>query len=409
MITTTTSTKKPNAPIQTNLPMTTKVTLNKSQLARLARIEKRIAPPRRQLREHKLYNAIEDAQDLRRFVEMHVFAIWDFMSLLKALEVQYTSVKSLPWIPAENGAIARLITEMVMRYECDANEKGEAMSHFEMYLQAMNELGADSKYITTFLNMLRSCFSGNCISGKDINNKSCSECVNNSLVFSGVPKGAADFVRSTFRLVDSSEHHRVAASLAFGRQYLIIDKLLAVLDKSKAEGKEYGKLRYILQRHKDLYDKNYTPLSFQVLVEICGDSDSKWKEVEESAIQALKARIALWDTTYDLVLFRKPIMEYECRVNNAEKMSGIKWQKMMYNINQISLVTNDVLMSSKVLPSPNVKQNVPEAAAQSVLKQSVPGVPDFAWKSVGLASSGNPLWNAVTTGSMSNPFVNMND
>merc|ERR1712193_309972 len=158
---------------------------------------------------------------------------------------------------------------------------------------------------TTFLNMLRSCFSGNCISGKDINNKSCSECVNNSLVFSGVPKGAADFVRSTFRLVDSSEHHRVAASLAFGRQYLIIDKLLAVLDKSKAE-------------------------------------------VEESAIQALKARIALWDTTYDLVLFRKPIMEYECRVNNAEKMSGIKWQKMMYNINQISLVTNDVLMSSKV-------------------------------------------------------------
>merc|ERR1712193_307503 len=266
MITTTTSTKKPNAPIQTNLPMTTKVTLNKSQLARLARIEKRIAPLRRQLREHKLYNAIEDAQDLRRFVEMHVFAIWDFMSLLKALEVQYTSVKSLPWIPAENGAIARLITEMVMRYECDANEKGEAMSHFEMYLQAMNELGADSKYITTFLNMLRSCFSGNCISGKDINNKSCSECVNNSLVFSGVPKGAADFVRSTFRLVDSSEHHRVAASLAFGRQYLIIDKLLAVLDKSKAE-------------------------------------------VEESAIQALKARIALWDTTYDLVLFRKPIME----------------------------------------------------------------------------------------------------
>merc|ERR1712003_255243 len=101
-----------------------------------------------------------------------------------------------------------------------------AMSHFEMYLQAMNELGADSK---------------------DITNKSCSECVNNSLVFSGVPKGAADFVRSTFRLVDSSEHHRVAASLAFGRQYLIIDKLLAVLDKSKAEGKEYGKLRYILQ------------------------------------------------------------------------------------------------------------------------------------------------------------------
>merc|ERR1711959_165893 len=236
MITTWASTKKPNAPIQTNLPMTTKVTLNKSQLARLARIEKRIAPLRRQLREHKLYNAIEDAQDLRRFVEMHVFAIWDFMSLLKALEVQYTSVKSLPWIPAENGAIARLITEMVMRYECDANEKGEAMSHFEMYLQAMNELGADSKYITTFLNMLRSC------SGKDIKNKSCSECVNNSLVFSGVPKGAADFVRSTFRLVDSSEHHRVAASLAFGRQYLIIDKLLAVLDKSKAEGKEYGKL-----------------------------------------------------------------------------------------------------------------------------------------------------------------------
>merc|ERR1711977_733147 len=148
---------KQNRVIPMILPMTTEVTLSKSQLARLAGIEQRLAPLRQQLREHKLYEEFEDLDDCRRFMEMHVFAIWDFMSLMKSLQRPFASSKQMPWLPSSQTKLERLVQEMVMRYENDVNERGDSMSHFEMYLQAMKQLGADTKYITSFLSMLQAC------------------------------------------------------------------------------------------------------------------------------------------------------------------------------------------------------------------------------------------------------------
>ena len=97
----------------------------------------------RTLQAHPLYAAVESPADLRRFTEHHVFAVWDFMTLLKSLQRELTTV-SLPWLPAPDPETARLVNALVLAEESDAIVEGDGvrhLSHFEWYLEAMDEIG----------------------------------------------------------------------------------------------------------------------------------------------------------------------------------------------------------------------------------------------------------------------------
>lgn len=314
-----------------------KVTLTKSQLGRLAAIERRVAPLRKKLREHKIYESFEDLNDVRSFTQMHVFAIWDFMSLLKSLQAELSG--QLPWIPTAQARAGQLVNEMVSRYERDVNERGETMSHFEMYLAAMTQLGSDTKCLETFLSMLQGCADLKSFSTSSTeaaaptkDQPSFAKCVDFSLLSCGAPRGAADFAAYTFSLIDSGEMHKTAASLAFGRQYVILDRLLSILNQAERAGDSVDKFKYMVLRHKDLYAKNYTPLSFQLLVELCGTDEVMWREAGNAAVQALQARIKLWDATHDYLLFKKPIMEHESlQLSGCRR--GSKWQRVMSALN----------------------------------------------------------------------------
>ena len=101
---------------------------------------------RKSLIEHPLYNSMENLSDIKKFMEVHVYAVWDFMSLVKNLQMNLTCV-STPWIPSENSLTARLINEIVWGEETDIDKNEVAKSHFEMYLDSMNEIGANTNKI----------------------------------------------------------------------------------------------------------------------------------------------------------------------------------------------------------------------------------------------------------------------
>ncbi len=241
-------------------------------------IEKELEPLRKQLKEHALYTSLKNIDDIKLFMESHVFAVWDFMSLLKALQQRLTCV-SLPWIPVANSKTARFINEIVLCEETDENELGEPKSHFEMYIDAMQQAGANTSEITTFISNL-------------IEEKNIKDILNDSIVIDEVK----EFISFTFDVIGTLEPHIIASSFTFGREDVIPDMFFEIVKNTEnKESLSYSKLTYYLKRHIELDGDEHGPLSLRMIEELCGEDQQKWDDVLYYAKQSLQKRINLWN------------------------------------------------------------------------------------------------------------------
>ncbi len=234
-----------------------------------------IEPVRREVTSHPLYNKLNSMDAVVTFMEHHVFAVWDFMSLLKTLQRNLTCVQ-VPWIPSGATSSRRLINDIVLVEESD--ERGvEFISHFELYLEGMRQAGADTGPIDTFIDLLRQ-----------------GRAVLPSLKEAGAPEPAADFVATTWEFIEHGALHCQAAAFAFGREDLIPD----MFDQVAALDSELGGLSVFvdyLRRHIQVDSEEHTPMAMQMLAELCRDDSARLAECEETIATALAARIRLWD------------------------------------------------------------------------------------------------------------------
>ncbi len=182
-----------------------------SKLQAIERLRQALGPLREQLVQHEVYRRIKTQDDLRTFMEHHVFAVWDFMSLLKALQIRLTGV-TLPWTPQGHRNARRLINEIVLEEESDEDGEGGYISHFELYRGAMAQCGADTSRIDELVFRLHR-----------------GEPVVEALETTGVPEAAQAFVRTTWRIIQSRSTHSIAAAFTLGREELIPDMFRALV------------------------------------------------------------------------------------------------------------------------------------------------------------------------------------
>ncbi|WP_250280279.1 DUF3050 domain-containing protein, partial [Frankia sp. Cppng1_Ct_nod] len=223
---------------------------------------------------HPIYSRLKTLEDVNTFTENHVFAVWDFMSLLKVLQRNLTCVE-VPWVPRGSLKSRRLINEIVLAEESD--ELGDGyISHFEFYIDGMRQAGADTGPIIDFLNLIRD--------GSE---------VPRALAAAAVPPAAAAFVTATWNLITTAPLHCLAAAFTFGREELIPEMFDQVIRNDDQIGR-LTTFRDYLARHIEVDGEKHTPMAMAMLADLCGDDLTKWDECATAVFGALDARVTLW-------------------------------------------------------------------------------------------------------------------
>lgn len=251
-------------------------------------IKTRIEPLRQSILEHPVYSAIENLEDLRIFMQYHVYAVWDFMSLLKSLQNNLTCT-TVPWFPVGSAETRFLINEIVVGEESDVDQHGNRISHFELYLKAMQQCGADTRGIDQFISTLQSTGS-----------------LSTALASSGTPSAAAAFVNYTFQIIHSNQAHLQSAIFTFGREDLIPGMFMAMVNDIHARfPNNIATFKYYLERHIEVDGDHHSQLALAMTTRLCGNNEAYWAAAETAIVQSLQQRIALWDGAYQEIRERK--------------------------------------------------------------------------------------------------------
>ena len=230
------------------------------------------------LQTHDVYDAIKTVADVRVLMETHVFAVWDFMCLLKALQGAVTCVGTL-WVPQGDPATRRLVNEIVLGEESDVMPDGECLSHFELYLRAMAHAGADVKPINRFIEGIRA-----------------GHLVHIALQQADAPRGAHDFVLATMDVVRVGKPHAIAAAFALGREDIIPTMFMELVKGLANRDGSLDLFVYYLERHIQLDGDEHSELAMKMLSNLCENDDNRWAESASVAALALKSRRMLWDS-----------------------------------------------------------------------------------------------------------------
>jgi Protein of unknown function (DUF3050) len=241
-----------------------------------ATLEAELAPARSRLIEHPVYRTVRDRPGLGVFMTAHVFAVWDFMSLLKSLQ-QKLAGATVPWTPPRSRTAARLINEIVLVEECDEVAAGLTMSHFELYVEAMRELDIDTGPITSFVDAIAA--------GTPFAD---------ALAAAAAPTYVKGFVEATVTLATEGSVEAVAASFLFGREDLV-PAMFRRLVPEVAGTREAVSLRRYLERHVEVDEGLHGPAARTLLVDLCGDDPARWRTATHAARAALITRHTLWD------------------------------------------------------------------------------------------------------------------
>ena len=225
---------------------------------------------------HEIYSNMNSLDDLRLFMGAHVHCVLNFMNLVKFLQNKF-SPSVVPWRPPRNPVLARFINEIVIAEETDEMPNGRIISHYQMYVEAMGEVGSipmskDLPFIRNF-------------------NDACE------------------------KIISSKKDHEVAAAFSFGREQIIPTMFRSILKNVKKNHLHVPTFSYYIERHIDLDEDVHGPLANEILRFLCNDNHKKWDDVKRIAQDVLTSRIKLWDEVLSVMLSSRSCSKLDKKIS----------------------------------------------------------------------------------------------
>lgn len=251
----------------------------------------RINARRHALNNHPLLvgDSIRSINHVRIFMEHHVYAVWDFMCLIKTL--QHAIVPSATiWLPQPHANIGRFINEVILDEETDVGPDGQPVSHYELYLAAMREVGADTTPVLTFIEGLQT-------EGLHMIRP---------LMEENLPSPAEVFCRSTLDFIGTQRPHVIAAAFAFGRETVIPVMFTGLLDQLRDRDYSAPTFEFYLNRHIEIDGEQHGPTALAMVEELCQNDPAKYAEAEIAALEAIRFRHQFWDAVH-LAIVESPV------------------------------------------------------------------------------------------------------
>lgn len=237
-----------------------------------------VAPLRDRLLSHPVYAAVVDETTLREFMRSHVFAVWDFQSLLAALRSRLACT-SVPWLPTADREARRLVNEIALDEESGVHPEGGFASHFELYLDAMRRCGADTRPVESFVAAVAE--------GRPVR----------ELLGLELPPGVADFVGTTFGILDSGRLHEAVAAFSLGREDVIPGMFRRLVERlAESSPERWGLFRHYLDLHIEHDESRHGPMARALVERVCAGDSTLAGEAAAAAVRSLDARIRFWDS-----------------------------------------------------------------------------------------------------------------
>lgn len=249
-------------------------------------IFKRLSEQQHSLQNHRVFGLLNTVEDLRLFMSWHVFAVWDFMSLVKRLQRELTVVTT-PWVPSPYPQSARLINEIVLGEESDDAPGGRHLSHYELYLEAMQEIGADTSTVDQFVSAVAS-----------------GDGPEDALKRGGIHPAIQQFVTQTLETAQHGQLGEVLGNFFFGREDIIPRMFQSLLDRWHLTREQAPVFIFYLERHIELDSDEHGPAALKML-QAFTDSDDALMQLEKAAKAAIKSRLMFWDALADEIVLRQ--------------------------------------------------------------------------------------------------------
>ncbi len=228
---------------------------------------------------HPLFAKKLERKQVCIFMESHIFAVWGFMSILKSLQKKITP-SNLPWIPNENtkNGLVNFINEIILCEESDYIEGIGFISHFEIYLMAMKNMGASSDQLYRLTSR---------ITDKGYDEK--------YLDYVNTTDEVKNFLKYDLDISMNGTLPEIVGAFTLGREKVIPNMFSYILPAIEESSSSHHLITY-LKRHIDIDGDRHGPLSMKLLDVSC--NKEQLNLAYAAAIKSLDLRLLVWDKVY---------------------------------------------------------------------------------------------------------------